>query len=154
MTLIQIALLNWDKIHLEYYIIIILLDYYYVDKFKSCVKLQKATNDCSLLHINVRSLPKNYDILQLCLANLDFSFDIIGLTETWLNKDIADLYKINTYNHIYRCGEKQKGGGVSLYLNPHLVYKERHDIEKHFTSSAEVLIIETCQTVIACVYRP
>ena len=48
----------------------------------------------------------------------------------------------------------KKQQGCVFISQPPLVYKERHDIEKHFTSSAEVLIIETCQTVIACVYRP
>ena len=47
----------------------------------------------------------------------------------------------------------KKQQGCVFISQPPLVYKERHDIEKHFTSSAEVLIIETCQTVIACVYR-
>lgn len=88
------------------------------------------------------------------MANLDFPFNVIGLTETWLTKDNADLYEVDIYKHIYRCREDQVGWGVSLYLNPSLAYKEKGDIEKHFTLSAEAVIVETCQSIIACIYRP
>ena len=118
-------------------------EYYSENDLKSSVDLQKIMSDFSLIHINVRNLPKNV-----------MPFNVMGLTETWLTKDNADLYEFNNYKHIYRCREDQKGGGVSLYLSPGLVYKERHDIEKYFTLSAEAVIVEIHKTIIACIYRP
>lgn len=35
-----------------------------------------------------------------------------------------------------------------------MVYKERYDLENCFTLSAEAVMVETCQTIIACIYRP
>ena len=129
-------------------------EYYTENEFKSSVEHQNMNSDFSIIHFNVRSLKANYDTLSLCLTKLDFSFKAIGLTETWLNEANADLYTLNNYNHIYRYREGQVGGGVSLYLNSNLVYKERRDIENYFVSSAEAVFVETKQYIIACIYRP
>ena len=129
-------------------------DYYSEKEFKAFSDNQNMNNDFSIIHFNVRSLKANYDTLALCLTKLNFSFKVIGLTETWLNDDIADSYELNNYNHIHRYREDQVGGGVSLYLNSNLVYKERQDIESYFMSSAEAVFVETDQAIIACIYRP
>ena len=129
-------------------------DYYSEKEFKAFADNQNMNNDFSIIHFNVRSLKANYDTLALCLTKLNFSFKVIGLTETWLNDDIADSYELNNYNHIHRYREDQVGGGVSLYLNSNLVYKERQDIENYFMSSAEAVFVETDQAIIACIYRP
>ena len=44
----------------------------------------------SLMHLNVRSIPKNIDKLNSYLLSLDIQFSIIGLTETWLKEETLD----------------------------------------------------------------
>ena len=39
-------------------------------------------NSFSTIHCNIRSLNANFDNLRTMLSNIDFSFNIIGLTET------------------------------------------------------------------------
>lgn len=46
------------------------------------------------------------------------------------------------------------GGGVSLFINSSLHYKERCDFEKLFDSSSEVVAVETKLAIILCIYRP
>ena len=40
-------------------------------------------NKFSILNINIRSMNKNFDSLKSMLHNLNFSFKIICITETW-----------------------------------------------------------------------
>lgn len=113
----------------------------------------KKEHNLSFLHINVRSIPRNHDSLTLCLSNLRHTFSAVGVSETWLNQENADLYGIENYNHVYRCREDKVDGGTSLYVNTCLEYKERHDIEQCFKSFG--VFIETYNhTIIGCIYKP
>lgn len=75
-------------------------------------------NNCSFLHLNIRSLNKHHDDLVTLLTNTGCNFDVIGCSETWLNDrsytDILNLngYKLFTKNRCGRCG-----GGVCLYIS-------------------------------------
>ena len=53
------------------------------------MKDKMADKHFSLLHSNICSLQYNGDNLENLLANLEFKFDIIALTETW-NPDFKD----------------------------------------------------------------
>ena len=52
------------------------------------------SKDLSIIHINCRSLNANITDLKILLETLDFSFDVIGLTETWLNESNADVFQL------------------------------------------------------------
>lgn len=108
----------------------------------------------SLLHVNVRSLPKNFDLLALTIFNLNFPFSVIGISETWLHKDNSDYYVLDNYSNVHRCREDKIGGGVSLYISSKLEYKERPDIEQCFELSGEAVFIESNRIVIGCIYKP
>ena len=111
------------------------------DAFKSINAQLKNKDDLSFMHINARSIPKNFDLLTLSLSNRNHIFSAIGISETWLNDENAD--SIDHFNHVYRCREDKVDGGVSLYINTHMEYKERHDIEKCFmTTSGESIFVK------------
>ena len=46
--------------------------------------LSKQNDVFSLLNVNIRSIGKNFDKLELCLKTLDHKFTAIGLSETHL----------------------------------------------------------------------
>ena len=48
----------------------------------------------SVLHLNIRSLNKNFQNLKTFLADFGFAFQIICLTESWCS---ADADNENTY---------------------------------------------------------
>ena len=76
-------------------------------------------------------------------------FDIIGLTETWLTTANADtpIFDKYNYNHIYKTrseeylSDKERGGGVSLFIRNNIVYKTRDDLSA-FTAYLELLMVE------------
>ena len=72
---------------------------------------------------NIRSFFKHIDeFLSLINCNNNSSsFDVIILTETWLNKDVVDLANIPGYDgyHCYRSSNK--AGGVSIFVRNALI---------------------------------
>ena len=55
--------------------------YYSIDKFNANFK-SNSFNGIKILHLNILSLPYNFQQLHTLLADIDISFDIIGITET------------------------------------------------------------------------
>lgn len=117
----------------------------------------------STMHLNVRSLPKNYDHLQLHVSTLTHSFSIIAFSETWLNDDITDLYPISQYNAIHSCRKNRVGGGVSLYVFKNFNFTPRKELSVPLESTlVESVFIEisSCHPfngktiIIGCIYRP
>ena len=74
-----------------------------------------------LVHMNIRSLPKNIDQLRIILHNS--SVDVFKLSETWLKGSLnSKLYSVKGFN-IYRLDRatngrnKKRGGGLVTYIH-------------------------------------
>ena len=67
--------------------------------------------------MNIRSIPNNLQILNdLLLCDMDKKFDVLGLSETRLDKNIESLYNIPGYN-LYTKNRDRQGGGVCMYVS-------------------------------------
>ena len=56
------------------------------NEFKKQLPIDKQKSQSfSLLHLNIRSISNKFDCFKQFLDALDIHFQIIGLTETWLN---------------------------------------------------------------------
>lgn len=65
-------------------------------------------------HFNVRSLCSRFDLFADVIAG--GSFDVIGLSETWLNAGVGDDgIRVEGFN-IIRSDRNGRGGGVAFYL--------------------------------------
>ena len=72
-------------------------NYYLENGFKKCV-IEMQTNNAnffSLFHMNIRSTRTNLSKMLAYLEVLTHKFDIIGMSETWLNESEIDLYNIH-----------------------------------------------------------
>ena len=104
--------------------------YYNEDTFnvkrKQCVD---SDNNFSLIHLNVRSAPKNLSEFELYLNQLDLRFNVIGLSETWFNDSTVNLYNLPGYSasHVYR--KQKRGGGVSVFVSDNINYHCRRDLD-------------------------
>ena len=58
-----------------------------------------------------------------------YNFDIITLSETWLNPNVLEYVKMLGYN-IYFKNRNSRGGGVRVYVKENLKCKTRKDIMK------------------------
>ena len=77
-----------------------LLDCKYLDI--ESFKVEKfGKNNFSILHLNIGSLGAHKDELESVLTMLNIKFDVIGISETKIRKDITPIYdlKIKGYKH-------------------------------------------------------
>lgn len=108
----------------------------------------------SFSHFNVRSLCTGFDLFSDTLR--ESCFDVIGLSETWLNPALPDNgISISGYK-IVRKDREGRGGGVAFYLKNSLkfsvvdVYNQNSPLE-HLWISLKIAGKKVC---LGTVYRP
>ena len=137
-------------------------DYYLEDSF---IKKKSSFNfddtNLSLLHLNIRSIPKNLTGLSEYLSAINFNFSVVGISETWLSESTADCYTLLGYRHEKAYRDKQRGGGVSLFVKNSINYHIRQDLTS-VSSIMESIFIEVPRdattlgkdVLIGVIYRP
>ena len=117
-------------------------EYYLEEQFVSEISSnERLDTKMSLFHMNIKSLPKHFDELQLYLDSIKFKFSIIGLTETWLDENKHGLYELDNYISVNKFRKEKRGGGVSLYLDENITYRIRDDLD-YFDSELEMIVVE------------
>ena len=106
----------------------------------------KNCNRLSFFHLNVKSILKHFDELEMYINSLNLEFTMIALTETWLDQSKQDLYNMPKYNCINRFRKQRRGGGVSLYIKNDIKFINRPDLE-YFDAEMESLFIEIDKNV-------
>lgn len=80
----------------------------------------------SIVHYNIQSLSNKVDLIESELRN----FDVICLTETWLDRRIPDdSIKLNGFNLYRRDRPNDNHGGICVYVNQSLFSCRRQDLE-------------------------
>ena len=85
--------LNFDMFRCDYFTESQFNELFHKMHFSFC-------NCFSLLHLNIRSLSRNYDNFTSFLANIEGKFPIMGVSETWL-KDSEYSFDIMGYDFIH-----------------------------------------------------
>jgi retron-type reverse transcriptase len=75
-----------------------------------------ADDGFSVFHVNIRSIAKNFDNLLVMLQNLKKSFDVIVLSETWMNRTNYTEYSIPGYTFYYTKTYVNQNMGVVCFL--------------------------------------
>ena len=77
----------------------------YVDIDNIKMSINQNNKQLRILHLNIRSLPKNYEELKILLYKLSeqgYDIDILLLCETFLNPHNYNLYPIEGYNFVHK----------------------------------------------------
>ena len=82
-------------------------NYYFEDVFNEKMK-EVDKSSLSMFHLNVKSLPKHFDELELYLNSLDVKFSFLGLTETWLTECKQEYYDLPHYSCINKFRNDRK----------------------------------------------
>jgi hypothetical protein len=77
---------------------------------KSCLKI---------FHMNIRSYSKNVDALLILLESLQVEFDLIVLTEAWLDEG-KPLLSLNSYQILFTDRYLNRNDGVIVYYKSYL----------------------------------
>ena len=110
-----------------------------------------------IAHLNIRSLPKHLDEFRILMQ--DNPFDVMCLTETWLNSKWSDSeLHIDGYNIIRSDrDDSQRGGGTAIYYNSKLMARQRTDINPDLDIEAtwlEITFPNRSRTLICTTYCP
>ena len=82
----------------------------------------KSDNYLSILHINIRSLYKNFDKLHHLISQFPFDPSCIAITESKINKKTNMNYiQLKNYDFI-NINSLSAAGGVGLYIKKYLNY--------------------------------
>ena len=119
-------------------------DYYAPTEFKDSfgARSHNINSSLSVLHSNVRSIQGNFDKFQQMLFDLDHPFDIIGISESWINHENTNVVNIDLPNfHFISQPTEQRAGGVGFYIKDSFTFHVRNDINK-CTDECEMLWVE------------
>ena len=104
-------------------------NYYHEDSFNhSLLKTFQNSDLCSVIHLNIRSIPANLSKLIQYMSNLNVNFEIIGLSETWLTETKKDIYNLDGYNQVPLVRSDRIHGGVSLFISTAITYRVLNEI--------------------------
>ena len=78
--------------------------------------LSVNVNNLSVIHSNIRSVPKNLGKFISFMSGLSANFNVICLTETWLTLSNFNLFGIDGYNHVGNCRPDRVGDGTSIFI--------------------------------------
>lgn len=111
-------------------------------------------NNITIIHQNIRSVNKNFDQLLLQLNQLKDLPQIIILSEIWISDNEVNFFKIQGYNCIYKCNDRQQSAGVMIYIHKNLnINSSSTNIFKTADSITVELKVGKTLLKILCLYR-
>ena len=137
-------------------------DYYLEDTLnKKLDKINVDQNAFSMIHLNIRSAPKNLSKFESYLSNISHTFKIIALTENWLKPHNQSLFSMSGYKSEHRVRPSRGGGGVSLLIHEDMEYFVRNDLctqskfaESLFVQIDKSFIGKKQDAIVGVIYRP
>ena len=135
-------------------------------RYFSTDELSFIYNDCKknemvkVMHINIRSLKQNFENLTTFLKNINFSFDIICVSETWCSEyeiENNSSLLLTNYNTVHlERKQSKRGGGVLMYIKKNFLFNIREDL-KVSDGDKEIITIElilkkTRNILLSCCY--
>lgn len=80
--------------------------------------LRCNSKDLSIFHLNIRSINAHLDETIAFLESINFKFNALCFSESWLNENNKHLYHIEGYNSFHSLRPNNKtGGGLSTFIN-------------------------------------
>ena len=111
------------------------------------------------MHLNISSQQYQVDELSDLIDKSEVKFNVIGITESRLNKEIAPFlnnFNLQNYNIQHTPTESNKGDPL-LYISTDLSYKTRNELKMYKSKELESFFIEMIKkgknTIVGCVYK-
>lgn len=101
-----------------------------------------------ILHINIRSIQKNFDEISVLMKLLGFHCDVIVLSECWLSK-ISQLPTLDGYTSYHTNNTFNQNDGCAIYIKSSI----KHDVKEPNFADANCLICTIESISIIAIYR-
>ena len=125
--------------------------YYNIDEFNRATIRNLNYKKFSMYHCNIRSATNNGNNLSIHMKALNHEFDVIALTETWLNDLNSDIVGFPNYNHVFKCRQSK----MSILVKNDIRYHEliKFNIINDIIESVFIEIEMTgTNHIIGCIY--
>lgn len=107
------------------------------------------------IHINIRSLIKNFYNLEQIIQSCKSSIDIIVLSEVNISDETVSLFNLRGYTQHYELRKNRKGGVILLYVKNNLIFKQQKTKTYSFECIAGSVITNSKNNIwLCCVYKP
>jgi len=83
-----------------------------------------------------------FDDIKAYLNSLEHDVSVIGLPETWLNSCNVNNFPLQNYSSTGIVRKNKQGGGVCLYINKSLQFREPHDLSLNIKDVIESEVME------------
>ena len=136
--------------------------YLFTNEIESFLSEKENSETINGIHVNIRSLPRNFDNLLDILRDSNYSFNILCITETWCTdsalKSNSNLDLPNFDLISQERKTNKRGSGVLIYIHKHLNCNLRNDLCVS-DKDKEILTIETSREndkniLLSCGYTP
>lgn len=112
----------------------------------------------SIIHFNSRSLYANFINIKNYLLTFSQRFNIIAITETWINSERGTDFAMDGYEFMYINRQNKGHGGVATYVDKSLNFKIIDEMTTVVDNLLECLSIEICKEknknlIVSCIYR-
>ena len=89
--------------------------------------IQQSSKNHSAPYSNIGSMSKHLDSLNQMLCDLNYPFNLISISETWLKPDNHLNFDLSGYTFLSQPS-LQRVGGVGMFINSHQKYHARFDL--------------------------
>ena len=112
----------------------------------------------SIIHFNSRSMYTNFNNIKEYVNKFTQPFNIIAISETWINTDKGIDFELNGYELRYNNRKNKGGGGVAIYVDVSLNFRVLDCMTTVVDNLLECITIEICKekhknVIISCIYR-
>lgn len=77
---------------------------------------QSLSNSISILHVNIRSLRKNWNEFQVLVQTIGDAVDVFVLTEINVPRDMLQQFSLLGYHGSFYTRDHSGGGGIVVYV--------------------------------------
>ena len=131
----------------------------------SDVKIGFSKFECSdtfsVLHLNIRSLKKNFEDFKELYKTLNLKFSMVCFSETWADDNKLEndsLIQLPGYNVLHQIRKNRRSGGISIFAQESLSFKRRQDLginsEAVKSRSIEISNKKCKDIILHTIYRP
>ena len=119
--------------------------YLFPNEIENLLSEKEDSETINAIHVNIRSLSKNFDNFLDILRDSNYSFNVLRITEAWCTdstlKNNSNLHLPNFDIISQEIKTNKRGGGVLIYLHKSLKCNLRNDLCV-FDKDKEILAIE------------
>lgn len=109
----------------------------------------------TIIHVNIRSIERKWDELNIILQNVIKTIDVLILTEINIKEEGAFMYNIPGFQRLTKCRKVKKGGGIAVFVREKYSVKIIGTDQTSFESMHLLLNLnEAFEFTVLAIYRP